>query len=135
MGAASGASGGSDPVAYWHRLAVKRLRLLGARERRIVALLKEVRRHSGSKLDSHVAGGVKGAICSVFGAHCSEALRVSWCESRHNVFARNGQYWGLFQEGEFARSHYGFAWTAWAQTRSAYAYFLDAGWSPWTCRP
>ena len=125
---------------YQHHLAVKRLRLLGARERRIVALLTRLRIGAGTQrhVDSASKPGsspVRRAICSVFGAHCSEALRVAWCESRWNVHATNGQYWGLFQFGSFARAHYGFAWNAWAQARSAYRYFLDAGWSPWTCRP
>ena len=134
---------GSDPVAYWHHLAAKRLRLLGARERRIVRLLRRNRvlalaaNRGRNRRGSYLGhpGSVRGAICSVFGAHCSEALRVAWCESRWNVHATNGQYWGLFQEGEYARARYGFAWSAWAQARSAYRYFLDAGWSPWTCRP
>jgi len=36
-----------DPqLTYWHKLAQKRLRLLGARERRIVKLLARLRAHS-----------------------------------------------------------------------------------------
>jgi hypothetical protein len=136
---------GTSTIDYYKRLAAKRLRLLSAREHRIVHLLNRLRggdargpasaEQRRSRKSTGVSGGVKGVICSVFGAHCSEALRVAWCESRLNVYARNGQYLGLFQEGEFARSHYGFGWTASAQAESAYRYFLDAGWSPWACKP
>lgn len=67
----------SSEVAYWHRLAVKRLRLLGARERRIVHLLKRLQGGDAPVPARHqrgaVSGGVRGAICTVFGAHCSEA--------------------------------------------------------------
>jgi hypothetical protein len=134
----------SNPSAdYWHALAVKRLHLLGKRERRIVALLKELRRaqaHRGSgqggSLNSRQqASDPRSVICSVFGAHCSEAIHVARCESTLNVYARNGDYEGLFQFGSFARAHYGFAWDALTQARAAYRYFLDAGWSPWQCRP
>jgi hypothetical protein len=79
------------------------------------------------------AHSIRGVICSVFGAHCSEALRVAWCESRYRVHAVNGDYWGIWQFGSFARAHYGFAWNASTQTRAAYRYFRDAGWAPWSC--
>ena len=78
------------------------------------------------------------AICKTFGPYCSQALRVSWCESRHYVWARNGQYLGLFQMGSFARSRYGHSYNnAWVQARAAYRYFVDSGrdWSPWACKP
>ena len=131
----------SDPSAdYWHALAVKRLRLWRADNKRmqrrirvlVLASRGRVYRSSGRVGDSH---SIRGVICSVFGSHCSEAIHVAQCESHLNVYARNGQYLGLFQFGSFARAHYGFAWDALTQTRAAYRYFLDAGWSPWTCRP
>ena len=76
-------------------------------------------------------------ICVTFKQYCSQALRVAQCESGMSVGARNGQYWGLFQLGLFARTRYGHAWNAWAEAQAAYRYFLDSGrdWSPWTCRP
>ena len=75
-------------------------------------------------------------IRQVFGSHGSEAVRVSWCESRLHIWARNGQYLGLFQMGRFALARYGHGWNAWAQARAAYRYFRDAGgWSPWSCQP
>ena len=80
----------------------------------------------------------KVAICKVFGKYCQQALRVSWCESRWYVWARNGQYLGLFQMGNYARSRYGHhPSNAWIQARAAYAYFVDSGrdWSPWSCKP
>ena len=64
-----------------------------------------------------------------------EAFNIVACETgnRYNTTARNGQYLGLFQFGSFARARYGFGWDAWSQARAAHAYYLDAGWSPWTC--
>jgi len=81
--------------------------------------------------------GPEAAIRRVFGAYASQALSVAWCESRFDVYARNGQYLGLFQMGDYARSTYGHSWTALGQSRSAYAYFVEAGadWSPWECKP
>lgn len=80
---------------------------------------------------------VTGIIRYVFGDYGSEAVSVAYCESRLSVFARNGQYLGLFQMGDYARSRYGHGWDAWTQSRAAYRYFVDAGkdWSPWQCRP
>jgi len=128
-----------DPqIAYWHKLAQKRLKLLGARERRIVKLLTRLRgsvvrgRRLSKSADTDSAAQI---ICRVFGSHCREAVAVARCESTLSVYARNGDYWGLFQFGSFARAHYGFAWNAWTQARAAYRYYRDAGWSPWTCRP
>lgn len=117
------------PCHYWHRKAKKRLRLLGKRERRIVQL----RRKLYGVHHTHHGGSVRSIICHVFGSQCSKALSVAWCESRFNVYARNGQYLGLFQMGSFARSHYGHSWNAWGQARAAHRYYLDAGWSPWSC--
>jgi hypothetical protein len=131
-------------VRYWKAKAIRRLVLLGRRERRLVHLLHKLRGSQTASRSAPRAHSVHSIICSVFGAHCSEALRVAWCESRMNVYARNGQYLGLFQFGSFARARYGFAWNAWAQARAAYRYFLDAlhdpktghnGWAPWECRP
>ena len=77
------------------------------------------------------------AICTVFKSYCSQALRVSYCESGWSIWARNGQYLGLFQMGAYARARYGHAWDAWTQSRAAYRYFIESGrtWSPWTCKP
>src|SRR5262245_15084845 len=127
-------------MAYLERLAKKRLHLLGKRERRIVALLTKIHKMRASgKGGKRQAGRAPSTsspaaiICRVFGSQCRKAQSVARCESGFNVYARNGQYWGLFQFGSFARAHYGFAWDAWTQTRAAYRYYRDAGWSPWTC--
>ena len=79
----------------------------------------------------------KVIICKVFKEHCREALAVSWCESKWYVWAGNGQYLGLFQMGNYARSKYGHGSGAWKQARAAYRYFVDSGkdWSPWSCKP
>ena len=143
----------SDPSAdYWHALAVKRLHLLAKRERRIVALLVRIhklRAHEpqaqAGRSGNRARGGPASIICSVFGAHCSEAISVATCESHLNVHAVNAgndgragtadDYDGLFQFGSFARARYGFAWDALTQARAAYRYWRDAGWSPWQCQP
>lgn len=77
------------------------------------------------------------AICYVFGAYCSQALRVAACESRYHITARNGQYLGLFQMGFSERSKYGHGYTALEQAHAAYQYFVASGkdWSPWSCKP
>lgn len=77
------------------------------------------------------------AICVTFGSYCSQALRVARCESGFNIWARNGQYLGLFQMGSHERATYGHGYNAWAQARAAYRYFVASGrdWSPWQCKP
>ena len=81
--------------------------------------------------------GVRGAICAAFGSYCDQAWAVSACESGHSIWARNGQYLGLFQMGDYARSTYGHSNTAIGQARAAARYFRAAGsdWSPWACKP
>ena len=85
----------------------------------------------------HFDTNPKAAICYVFGSYCSQALVVTWCESRHDRYAQNGQYLGLFQMGDFARGKYGHSTTAIGQARAAHAYFMESGrdWSPWSCKP
>ena len=85
------------------------------------------------------------AIEYVFGAYAWQAKRVAACESGdtdgdlslHVVRATNGQYLGMFQMGDYARSRYGHGYTPLAQARAAYAYFVASGrdWSPWSCKP
>ena len=78
----------------------------------------------------------KVAICEVFGRYCEQALAVAWCESGHQTTARNGQYLGLFQMGDYARQVAGHGDTAYQQARAAYRFFVLSGrdWSPWSCR-
>lgn len=77
----------------------------------------------------------ESVIRSVFGKYGAQAVAVARCESGSNVYAMNGQYEGLFQMGSYARTRYGHAWNAWAQARSAFAYFRDSGyrWTAWSC--
>src|SRR4051812_5221039 len=78
-------------------------------------------------------GGSNGAIvCAVFGGYCSQAIAVATCESHLNTGAVNGQYLGMFQMGDYARSKYGHGSDALTQARAAYAYFRDSGssWGP-----
>lgn len=80
----------------------------------------------------------KAAICYVFGRYCGQALAVSGCETggTYSLYAKNGQYLGIFQMGEHERATYGHGSTYLEQARAAYRYFVASGkdWSPWTCR-
>ena len=78
------------------------------------------------------------AICATFRSYCSQALAVARCESGLSIWARNGQYLGLFQVSARWRATVpGWGMNAWAQARHAYKVFKLTGsdWSPWTCRP
>lgn len=76
-------------------------------------------------------------IHHVFGKYGSQAVAVAECEGGLSVWARNGQYLGTFQMGDYARGRYGHAWNIWAQAKAAYRYFVASGrdWSPWSCKP
>lgn len=77
------------------------------------------------------------AICSVFGSYCSQAKTVAWCEGKYSPDAKNGQYLGTFQMGDYERATYGHGSTVLEQARAAYRYFVASGkdWSPWECKP
>jgi hypothetical protein len=80
----------------------------------------------------------RGEICAAFGPRCSQALRVASCETggTFNIYATNGQYWGLFQVSSHWRQVIpGFAWNARAQARHAFKVFKVTGysWRHWTC--
>ena len=77
------------------------------------------------------SGSIEEIICEVFGSECQTALRVSYCESKYDIYAVNGQYQGLFQMGESERATYGHGYDAYSQAKAAYAYFLVSGWAPW----
>lgn len=48
------------------------------------------------------------------------ALSVSWCESKFNINAKNGQHWGLYQVSAALRSDYpGYGSGAWRQAAHA----------------
>lgn len=75
-------------------------------------------------------------IRQVFGTYGSQAIRVGRCESGLNVYARNGQYLGIWQMGEWARGRYGHSYTVRGQAQAAYRYFRDNGyswWGAWSC--
>jgi hypothetical protein len=76
-------------------------------------------------------------ICRVFGEHCRAALAVARCESGYSTGAQNGQYLGLFQMGDWARSAYGHGASAQVQARAAHRLFVETGrtWEPWSCKP
>lgn len=80
------------------------------------------------------------AFCGRSNSYCypsAQAWIVSGCESGHSVWARNGQFLGLFQMGSWERSTFGHGWNPWAQAFAAARYFVASGrdWSPWQCRP
>jgi hypothetical protein len=88
---------------------------------------------------AHELGYPAAAIRAVFGSYADQALAVARCESGHSMTPRahNGQYLGMFQMGDHARSQYGHGDTPLEQARAAHAYFVASGrdWSPWSCKP
>lgn len=86
-------------------------------------------------------------ISVAFGSLAGEAWSVAHCESRlrrptdadnlrRALAAQNGQYLGVWQMGNYARSRYGHGSTIREQALAAAAYRFEAGsWSPWACRP
>lgn len=94
---------------------------------------------AGAGSNSHNYISAKRAICHYFGTYCEQAMEVTACESGHtwSVWAKNGQYLGMFQMGSHERAKYGHGNNVWAQAKAAWAYFVDSGkdWSPWQCKP
>lgn len=77
-------------------------------------------------------------ICDVFGRYCDQALRVSWCESRWQPAAKNGQYRGLFQvSAHWREAIAGWGPSAAAQAVHAFRVFQRTGrdWDAWSCQP
>lgn len=72
-------------------------------------------------------------ICVVFGPDCSKAISVARCESGFSTTARNGQYLGIFQMGNYARALCGHSADALGQALSAHCLFRKSGWAPWEC--
>lgn len=107
-------------------------------------MIRDVPRYQGLE---HQLIGVRyilynpyGAITYTFGPHASAAWSVALCEGGRpvpSIHAQNGQFLGMFQMGDFARSTYGHGSYALAQARAAYRYFVASGsdWSPWQCKP
>lgn len=76
------------------------------------------------------------------GANPADALNVSWCESKWNPQARNGQYQGLFQLGDYHRARAASLGYSWADmlrplpnARTAMDLWASSGWQPWSCKP
>jgi hypothetical protein len=106
--------------------------------RRWVARLWQNRAGEWCSLVRKVSSSPEAAICYVWGSHCANAIRVARCESGsywpdRAHFAVNGQYLGMFQMGDWARSTYGHGSTFLTQARAAYRNFLDNGWRQWEC--
>lgn len=85
---------------------------------------------------------IVGLIRQVFGPEADRAIRVAWCESRHNPKARNGSHYGLMQisrrwhEGRARRM--GYSWGQMLEPepnlRVAHAIWREQGWRPWSCK-
>lgn len=87
---------------------------------------------------------INQAWCGRADSHCEaavEATAVARCESGpywtwgRPAEAKNGQYLGMFQMGDWARSTYGHGRDPWSQARAAHRYWLASGWSGWQCTP
>lgn len=70
----------------------------------------------------------------------NKALVTFRCEAGPNLWpwARNGQYLGFAQMGDFARSYVAskgvpWSWGVWAQARAAAKLQSDLGWAQWEC--
>jgi hypothetical protein len=115
--------------------AVRRAERRLARVSKTIAALRRALQRRETRRLAHAPPKV--AICRVFGRYCGQALKVSWCESRHSTSAQNGQYLGLFQMGSSERRLFGHGQTAHRQALAAHKYFVVSGrdWSPWSCKP
>lgn len=121
-----------------HKAAVKYRRQRDDLQHRLTRRVLEVRALT-RKLASRADLTPIVAIRLVFGPYADQAIRVSSCETggTFSIYARNGQYLGLFQMGDYARGRYGHSWTILGQVQAAYRYFVESGWdwSPWECKP
>jgi hypothetical protein len=113
------------------------VRLLQAHGRKAAAAAAKARGRAEARARALAASMPQAVICKVFGRHCRAALTVARCESGFRTDAQNGQYLGLFQMGDWARSTYGHGETALVQAKAAHRLFVDTGhtWQPWSCRP
>lgn len=71
---------------------------------------------------------------AVFNVPRADLSRVSWCESTHNPFARNGGQLGLFQLGWRPFGLDPFDPVANALS-AAQTVVHDGGWRQWVCKP
>jgi hypothetical protein len=104
---------------------------------RYVAHVLQRKSYSTRALYAELSASPRAAIRFVFEEYANQALAVSWCESRYDTGAQNGQYLGLFQMGSHERATFGHGSTAIAQAWAAWRYFEYSGrdWSPWSCQP
>lgn len=73
------------------------------------------------------------ALHYFWGSHWKEAAIVSFGEGGWSPYAKNGQYLGTFQCGDWCRSTYGHGDDLWSQAKAAHAYWLDSRWDGWEC--
>lgn len=62
-----------------------------------------------------------------------QAFNVAACETGNtfNIWARNGQYLGLWQMGSSERRRFGHGNNPWDQAKAAHKYWKISGWRPW----
>lgn len=109
----------------------------------LIGLICNAAAHAHYRPGSHnVKHAINLAWCGKSNLNCyagEQAKRVAYCETggTYDVWARNGQYRGLFQvSAHWRRAVPGFAYNPWAQARHAHRiYRLTGGWSHWACRP
>ncbi len=83
------------------------------------------------------------SIASRYGVSPDEASNVARCESGFSPIAENGQYKGIYQQGETwwssRSSAYGFAgrsiFDPVANISVSMGMVRDGGWGPWECQP
>jgi hypothetical protein len=122
---------GANANRRWHCVWVPILERELAKTR--YAILVRQRRARAEA--AHNPSGVRGIICQVFGRECAGAIRVAHCETggtfNPRIVSSNGLYFGIFQQGAYSRSRYGFGWDAWSQARAAKRHRDAEGWGPW----
>jgi hypothetical protein len=122
-------------MAYWHRLAVKRLHLLGKRERRIVALLTKIRKLRSGTRSPFLGGATSRSAIPHYSAWlCIHHYEGSWTDA-------GDPYWGGLQMNRTFMQTYAprwllakgwaNAWTPLEQMWVAERAWRTRGFSPW----
>ncbi len=107
--------------------------------RKLKRTVQKRKRRLARKLATNARVAIPKAFSDAgIGWRTSEALRVAWCESRYNRFARNsGGYSGLFQLSYAHQARMRGDWfNAYANAyHAAITVRADGGWRQWECRP
>lgn len=109
------------PASYW-----------ASRYRFRTAQLQQARRALHDRWEPTVTYALRLAS-AVFGVSYWELRSVAWCESKHNPYATNGRYKGIFQLGW---SPFGLSpFDPVASALSTAATVKREGWGRWECKP